>query len=280
MAPIFRRITVPVDGSSTAERGVAFALELARGGGAVVLCSVVDPSLVCMPVSQGVAIDFGSMLAVLDDDAAVFCERAAARAAAAGIPAETEILHGGCVASIISLAAGNASDAIVIATHGRTGIARAMLGSVAEGVLRESVVPVAVVHEKDEMRTGPIVVAIDSSPAALAALDTAIGMAKSRATPITLVHVREEGNGAVAPADSVLSGALSRTNASGIEATIVTRIGMPSVQILALAEQLEACMIVMGTHGRALLSRIIVGSVAASVVERARIPVITVRRAA
>jgi nucleotide-binding universal stress UspA family protein len=48
--------------------------------------------------------------------------------------------------------------------------------------------------------------------------------------------------------------------------------------LLAAADEIESCMIVMGTHGRPFVQRLLLGSVAAQVVERAHIPVVAVRR--
>src|ERR1700682_4497034 len=104
MNAVFQRIIVPVDGSTTAARGVAFALELARGGGSVRFCSVVDPSLVLTPVGYGVALDPGPMLTVLEEDAAEFCRSARAEATSSGIASVQEVLHGQCVEAIASLA--------------------------------------------------------------------------------------------------------------------------------------------------------------------------------
>ena len=166
MRPVFKHITVPVDGSTTSARGIAFALELAREGGRVSFCSVVDPVLSYAPAMQGAALDSGPMLEVLDEDAAIFCGRAQDEAIRLGIVCDTQVLHGPCIDQIKSFAAHNGSDAIVIGTHGRTGLARAVLGSVAEGIMRRSDIPVVTVHEDDDMRTGPLAVAMDTSPAA------------------------------------------------------------------------------------------------------------------
>src|SRR6202035_236430 len=100
MTAAFQHLLVPVDGSTTAARGVTFALELARCGGSVTFCSVVDPALVLAPAGYGVALDPGPMLTVLDDDAAGFCRSAQAEAAAAGISSHGDVLHGQCVDAI------------------------------------------------------------------------------------------------------------------------------------------------------------------------------------
>jgi nucleotide-binding universal stress UspA family protein len=277
MNAVFSHIIVPVDGSTTAERGVAFALELARGGGMITFCSVVDPSLVCLPVAYGAATDPGPLLATLEDDAAEFCRHAQLEASQVGIASDTRVLHGQRVTSIESLVQESASQAIVIGTHGRTGLARGVLGSVAEGLIRHSDVPVAAVHADDVMRTGPIAVAFDESPAAQAALGTAIAIAAARGISIALIHIADK-HGDPARADALLAGAAKRAQAQGVTAQIVAESGEPAETLIAAADELEACMIVMGTHGRPFFERLALGSVAAAVVEQARIPVVTIRR--
>ncbi|MDB5093879.1 MAG: universal stress protein [Candidatus Eremiobacteraeota bacterium] len=280
MAAAFAHITVPVDGSTTAARGIAFALEFARGGCSVTFCSVVDPTLACLPVGYGVSTDPGPMLTVLDDDATLFCRAAQAKAAGAGVASDTQVLHGQCVQAIESLVRQNGSQAIVVGTHGRTGLARSLLGSVAEGLLRRSDVPVVVVHEGDVARAGPIAVALDESPAAHAALGTAIAIGAARGIPIALIHI--SGTAAsVDPGrvDVLMSGAVKRAGAQGVNAEVVVRNGRAPETLLAAADELDCSMIVMGTHGRPFVERLLLGSVAAYVVQHARIPVVTVRRA-
>ena len=279
MRPVFQHITVPVDGSTTSARGIAFALELARDGGRVSFCSVVDPVLSYAPAMHAAALDFGPMLEVLDDDAAVFCSRAQDQGVKHGIVCDTQVLHGPCIDQIRSFAAHNGSDAIVIGTHGRTGFSRAVLGSVAEGIMSRSDMPVVTVHEDDEMRTGPLAVAMDPSPAAHAALDLGIAIAATRRMKSMIVYVC---NAKTVPAEInvLLERAAERARNHGVATQLVLREGDAADQLLEAAEEDDCCMLVMGTHGRSPIARFIVGSVATAVVERARIPVVTVRCAA
>ena len=279
MRPVFEHITVPVDGSATSERGIAFALELARESGRVSFCSVVDPVLVYTPAMQGAALDPGPMLDVLEADAALFCSRAQDEALRHGIMCDTRVLHGARSEQIESFAVHNGSDAIVIGTHGRSGLARAVLGSVAEGIMRRSHLPVVTVHEDDEMRTGPLAVAMDSSPAAQAALDVGIAIAASRRMKSMIVYVCN-GPKMSAEIDALLANAAARARSNGVATQVVLREGDAADQLLLAAEEDDCCMLVMGTHGRSPVARFVVGSVATAVVERAHIPVVTVRCAA
>src|SRR4030088_2927047 len=100
MRPAFQHITVPVDGSTTSARGIAFALELAREGGRVSFCSVVDPVLSYAPAMQGADMDPGPMPEILGADAAIFCGQAQDEAIKLGIVCDTQVLHGPCIAQI------------------------------------------------------------------------------------------------------------------------------------------------------------------------------------
>jgi nucleotide-binding universal stress UspA family protein len=150
---------------------------------------------------------------------------------------------------------------------------------VAEGVLRHLQIPVVTVHETDVMRTGPIAVALDSSPAAQAALDLAIRIASDRGMSLLLVHVSDR-NDQAARVQAVLERAVELARSHGVTTTAAVHEGAPADELLREADANDCCMIVMGTHGRALLAQVVLGSVAAAVIERARIPIVTVRRAA
>ena len=280
MKPPFTTILVPVDGSTTSDRGISFALELAAGGAALIYCSVVDPSMVCVPAAEGVGLDYGPLLVAMDEDAETFCKEAAARAAAAGIPAQITVRRGQPVPALEEAAWAYRAEAIVIGSHGRTGLDRILLGSVAEGLLRAIEIPVIVAHNDDENRTGPVLVALDDSPAAEAALEEAVTIARTRGNALALVHVLDAAYKAADEprADARLQGAAEYARGCGLNVSLSVRTGEPYSAIVAAADALESCMIVMGTHGRSMIPQLVLGSVAMGVVEHARVPVATIRK--
>lgn len=101
--------------------------------------------------SQAAAMAFGdggmsgACLDALDDEAAQIAHDAAARIAATS-NAHTATLIGQAVQSIVDDAASNACDLIVMGGHGGSGIQRALVGSIAEGVVRHASVPVMVIR--------------------------------------------------------------------------------------------------------------------------------------
>jgi nucleotide-binding universal stress UspA family protein len=143
----FKRILVPVDGSAPSMKGLAVAAKLAREGrGRLQLLHVVD-NYPAYAVPEG-AVDVGPMIEAFKAGGRktlAACER---RARSAGARAETKLLEifGGRTADAIAGAAKRwGADLIVMGTHGRRGVQRALLGSDAEVVVRHSPVPVLLV---------------------------------------------------------------------------------------------------------------------------------------
>ena len=143
---MFKRILVPVDGSAPSDAAVALALRLARDQDAklcfVHVCEVAKiAALVSAPTA---GIDPSYAIEAERESGEVALQTALGRAKGSGIDAESWLEEGICVSTILDVARKHEADLIVIGSHGRGGIARALLGSVAEGVLRHSDSPVLV----------------------------------------------------------------------------------------------------------------------------------------
>ena len=145
---MYQRILVPIDGSATSERALQEAIKLAAGKAQLRLVFVMEE--VYLLDAEGYAfIDY----AALQEAVRHTGERALAQAAEivrqSGVTAETALLEvaGERVASVIDGEARRwSADLIVIGTHGRSGLSRLLLGSVAEGVVRGAPVPVLLVR--------------------------------------------------------------------------------------------------------------------------------------
>jgi len=146
---MYKRILVPIDGSETAERGLAEAIVLARELKATIRLLNLTSDFVVM-VEMSTAIDYEKFRAGLNQFGQRLLARASEKARAQGVATETSLhdLGGGRVAdAIVEEARKSRCDLIVIGTHGRRGVSRAMLGSDAENVVRSSPVPVLLVRE-------------------------------------------------------------------------------------------------------------------------------------
>ena len=141
---MYKRILVAVDGSSTSNRGLLVALQLAREMNASVRLVHVSDELANLA-----HLEFDSHLRERAREQGMdILARALAIADSAEVPAETRLLEGRDrrLGEVIADAAGEwNADLVVLGTHGRHGVQRALLGSGAEQILRSSPVPVLLV---------------------------------------------------------------------------------------------------------------------------------------
>ena len=145
---MYQRILVPIDGSATAERALQEAIKLGAGKAQLRLVYVIEQ---IYPLdTEGYAfIDYVALQEAVRQTGKRTLAQAAETVRRSGITAETALLDvpGERVASVID---GEAlawkADLIVIGTHGRSGLGRLLLGSVAEGVVRGASVPVLLVR--------------------------------------------------------------------------------------------------------------------------------------
>ena len=144
----YQNILVPVDGSETSYAAVAQAAELAKAfGGKITVVQVLalDPYIAAEYISATQTNDLierarTSVLKTLEEAAAKFSDM--------GIHVEAKLLEGQVVhREIIKEAETSKADLIVIGSHGRTGLKRLFLGSVAQSVLGEAHIPVLVVRQ-------------------------------------------------------------------------------------------------------------------------------------
>jgi nucleotide-binding universal stress UspA family protein len=147
---MFGRILVAVDDSDPGDAAADYAIGLALGERAdLVLCNVVEtPKFVTNLEEFG--IDTRDFIEDWTRDAKRLLRHVAGRAKAAGVRRVDEALVSGEPVDEILRAAGERhADLIAIGTHGRRGLRRMFLGSIAEGVVRRSPIPVVVVRSYD-----------------------------------------------------------------------------------------------------------------------------------
>lgn len=142
---MFSHILCPVDGSDASVLALHVAARLAAEQKATLtVCSVADPvkaSVMAFGDPQGTAL----CLETLDNEAAEIA-RQAVKLVSDIIATECVALDGQAAEAIVEYAKQSGCDVIVMGSHGRSGIPRAILGSVAEGVLRQSTVPVMIIR--------------------------------------------------------------------------------------------------------------------------------------
>jgi nucleotide-binding universal stress UspA family protein len=145
MVPNFRKLLVPTDFSPTSTRAVDYARALAgRLGARVHLLHVIEDPFITGTWSEMYAVGFPEIREQLTRDAEL--RLAALRTTFAGVPTTSEVRLGSPAATIAE-AAHQGADMIVMGTHGRSGFAHLMLGSVAERVLRLAPCPVLTIRD-------------------------------------------------------------------------------------------------------------------------------------
>jgi nucleotide-binding universal stress UspA family protein len=191
------------------------------------------------------------------------------------------------------------ADLIIMGTSGRGGAERALVGSVADRVVRHAPAAVLVVRGGSEPAFPPpigrIVVPLDGSPLAELALPTAVDLAADLGVPIHIVQVIDSDP----VRDTVRSGVIAATaleatrgrmeqeisdylSARAMDllnqderATWELRFGSPTPEILATLKPGD--LLVMTTHARGGLTRWLLGSVANRLVREAPVPILLVR---
>lgn len=142
-----RRLLVAYDSSDQAQAALDVAMQSARGERAsITACYAMDIATEIGRIAAGFNYVPASAKKILREDAEAILAQASAHAAAAGCKIETKFLDAPVISGIIAFARRMAADMIVIGSHGRSGLPRFILGSVAEGVMRNADVPVLVVR--------------------------------------------------------------------------------------------------------------------------------------
>lgn len=202
-----------------------------------------------------------------------------------GVPSESRIERGDPADEILWIAQTLRFDLVAMATHGRTGLRRALTGSVTEKVLRHSAIPVLTCRPGSKIGDWKrIVVALDGSPAAEAILTDATHLARTMQATMLLTRVKVSPPSPTYPPvpyflpeeDPLpyLQETADRVGASGLLALPEPREGDPAAQIVRCARETGAGLICLTTHGRTGLSRLFMGSIAESVLRTAPCPVL------
>lgn len=292
-------ILCPVDLSEISRGALGYAIALASEYSARlrVLEVLSHPSLppaVTPPAVTGLTLELRKTL--LEE-----IEQLVQPAVAAGVPTDVRLEEGYVVAKILEEAESFSADLIVMGTHGRTGFDRMVLGSVTEKVLRKAECPVLTVpvlsrHATDTpLRFHAVLCAVDFSEPSANAVDYAVSLAGHAAARLALITVLDwpvidaEPTRALGStleafrrewethAARELREAVSTATRETTRVEEILAIGKPAREILRVAVETGADLIVMGVHGRGPVERAMLGSTTHHVIRHAVCPVLTVR---
>ena len=208
--------------------------------------------------------------------------RIAARLAAEGVNARTETLpaRDGSVADVIVEAARDwPADLVALGSHGRGDAAGLLLGSVGHRVASDVECPVLLVHDgRPEAWPRPIrrlLVAVDGSEGAQAAIETARCVALEHSAAILVVHApRHDDPAGRRSASELLDAAALRLGRTGCTLEVLTGPGPVAARLAASAERWNADLVVLGSRRLTDLGGLLVGSVAHGLVKRTHRPVL------
>jgi nucleotide-binding universal stress UspA family protein len=294
---MFRSILVPLDGSAYSEQALDLASWVARQADATVeLCHVHHVSDPAFPGS--VVEDETAVLSHLREYLGVLCRRLAHRL---DRPVKHRIAEGSPVTGLIAVAREAKADLIVLTTHGHGGVAHAWLGATAEALARQAGTPLLLtrptVRVAPEQRIRRVLIPLDGSRTAEAALDPALHLVRLAGAAVRLVAVVELPvqlpappggepvllHGAVDPeerrarAREYLDGVAAGLSSRAVDVDVEIRDAIsPATAILQASVEFGADAIAMATHGRSRLSRPAVGSVSDKVIRAAGVPVLLV----
>ena len=280
---MFKRILIPVTSETLSQHVLQYGLEFAKAINASV---VVTYALIAHDSSN------------LADELLESCARAALEH---GVPCEKRLIDGfdtGIGDAISQLAKTADCDLILIGTHALEGFNRLVSGSVTEQVVHHVQIPVMVMRDQTEHYTPfkRILVPIDGGTASDGAQALAQSLASNLAAQLIFIHVIPNVPAPIADVTGVSSmiydpvgqtkmletqseKILARAKQSDLTGTAIVK-GVPAqfesvpVRILETATSEQADLIVIGTHGRVGLERLLLGSVAEAVTNHANVPVL------
>ncbi|HUF36844.1 MAG TPA: universal stress protein [Gemmatimonadales bacterium] len=282
---MFRSILVPLDGSIMAEQAILPAGDIARRLGASLSLAVVHPW------GPGEDAPFSGTEADRDlrgrEDRYLADVRERA-AGACGVSAEMALLEGDPAEALAGFASERRTDLVVSTTHGRGALARALRGGVALRLAHALACPTLLLKPLHEASAAAdpdgfirIMVPLDGSAAAESSVAPALALAASRGVTLFLVQVISpfEGGGprlADRRRDALyyLNGIAGRLDRSGarVDCRVVTR-PKTAPSLVSLAARWSVDLIAITTRERGEGERLLLGSVADTVVRLATMPV-------
>jgi nucleotide-binding universal stress UspA family protein len=302
---VIKRILCPVDLSAFAPHVLDRAAAVARAYGAPVCVQHVLPVAGVAVVPFGLGGPSSFAYSAMDREQALEnLSRLLSLDSRHDVKIDIHVNEAPGVAEEILLQADRVgADLIVLGTHGRSGFDRLVFGSVAEKALRRSKLPVMTVpaHDGEVPLQGEpfrrILFATDFSPGSDAALHYAASLAQHSSAELITLHVVEPVPAGTDPnfgasihlaayeaalerdADRRLREAVPLWIRHGCDTTDVLTKGKSHVEILRVAAEREADLIVTSVHGRNAIDRFVFGSTTEQVLRRATCPVLTMRAA-
>jgi nucleotide-binding universal stress UspA family protein len=287
---MYKRILVPLDGSEVAASVLPYIADLAkRLSAGVTLLTVMAPA---RPEPRAADTEVRA-------EAEALVRRQAQHLINSGVESDTVVVSGGPVQQIIGRSLDGGYDLIAIGTRGHSGIRRGLLGSVTDGVVRSSSVPVLVLSPKaveasaqpgHELAT--VTIPLDGSEVAESVLPYAQALAKQLSLEVRLLRVVSVSSIAYYSIDSgpvdttpleqeleeeavgYLNQIAETLTQEGLSVTCIVEKGSSALGIVDRLRNTQNNLVAICSHGRSGLGRLLIGSVADSIIRSTGVPVL------
>ncbi len=281
---MFSKVIIPVDFSEASQRAFE-AVALLAPQARCQLLHVVEPTLHAYPPFwTGEVVPAAQLVEQALTNARQAMNEMVAGAKALPSPLESEVVVGALPDTIVEHAKGEAADLLAVCSHGRGGVSRWVMGSVAERVLREAPCPVVVAREAaapTPLRR--VVVGVDLSGHSKRALELAGRLCAQHGASLEVVYAWMQPH--IGPYGALSGQLLTQMEQevaqhladfvrgaelpSGLEIHQATPPGPPTSVLVERLKENPPDLLVLGTHGRRGFRRFVLGSVAETTVRYA-----------
>ena len=295
-----RKILVPVDFSDPSKKAISYGLSLALELNATLSLAHIVPYSV--PSAYAYPVETHGMTKTEMDQIKTRLRQLVEEEYREAVRSEVIVRAGNIEDELLGIINEETTDLVVMGTHGRRRFERWLLGSVTEHILRKALVPMLTVshldsdHEIGEPRPIPLrklLYATDLLDTSQSAMEMALDLTRKFSAELVVLHVMPELQWAYGPEsipldieadrDKVRRGLLERLETAVPEPArndprIRTELveGVPYEEILRLADQEKADIIVLNTQSKSGLERALLGSTAERIVRGAHVPVLSV----
>ena len=280
LPPKMEKIVIPLDGSPFSEQALSAGRALGRAFDAQINLLYVDSSASGPFILPPPPAERGKLEG---EEPQRYLEHLVSRLNKNGIPAEYSTSYGAVADEIINFGIDTRADLIAMSTHGRSGMERLVIGSVASKVMARSTVPMLFLRPTDEWRSRwtefkRILVALDGSDASEKTLPYAIMLAKQFDSEVTLLSVPEgdESEELRQRVRRYLEKMTTLMQEAGIETQAIVTGQGPARTIVSVSETEDIDLVIISTRGRGGVERFMVGSAADRVVRQTVCPVFLV----
>jgi nucleotide-binding universal stress UspA family protein len=278
----FPKILVCTDGSPDSEGAISAALQMAKTTGSTVFLLEVliflagyelqSPDTLAPPLVNL------ELMQVQETAARERLETWKAEAAKEGVTLEPRVLTASSAyEGILETAGAIQPDLIIMGRHGYTGLTRLLMGSVTARVIGHRPCHVLVVPQGVRLSFERLLIASDGSPYSEAAWNEALKLARTMGSALIGVAVATSDRD-IPAVTGVVRELEAAAAAQGVTLETMIPVGRPEEGIVKAAEFKQVSLIIVGSHGRTGLKRLLMGSVAERVIGHAKCPVLVVKK--